>query len=533
VVLPGLDQDLDAEGWDAIGVNEHEPAGAGHPQFGLKLLLERMAVARDAVIPLTQAEAARRARDRFVSEAMRPASTAERWSEPPSLFDDRPRSASGLGILEAANEREEALAIAVLLRNAAETENTVAALVTPDRGLARRVAIELRRWRIDVDDTAGRPVGKTPVGTLARLVAECALGGSAAETLLALLKHPLAGFGQSSSETRGAARNLERSALRGPRLAPGIAALRHTLEIRLREATPPEGVRPNRSEAARLLSRRKWDSALDLVSKIEAALAPLEKLADERGTVPLPVLVEAHLSALMAAAADDNGTSSLFTDEAGEALASIFEQLRASAAAGPDIQPRDYPALFSALVEPVAVRRRGGLDPRIHIWGTLEARLQSVDTVILAGLNEGTWPAHTRLDPLLSRPMREALSLDPPERRIGLAAHDFAQALGHREVWLSRADRQDGEPRVASRWLQRLTAYAGPDLMALMRKRGGEILALARSLDAPAASDPPLRPRPSPPVELRPKQLSVTRIETLIRDPYEIYAREILKLRPF
>ena len=144
----------------------------------------------------------------------------------------------------------------------------------------------------------------------------------------------------------------------------------------------------------------------------------------------------------------------------------LLEELRASAASGPAIAPRDYPGLFTALIERVMVRRRGGLDPRIHIWGALEARLQSVDVVVLGGLNEGTWPAQTRLDPLLSRPMRDALSLEPPERRIGLAAHDFSQALGQPEVWLTRANRQDGEPKVASRWLQRLTAYAGEELTA-------------------------------------------------------------------
>jgi ATP-dependent helicase/nuclease subunit B len=179
------------------------------------------------------------------------------------------------------------------------------------------------------------------------------------------------------------------------------------------------------------------------------------------------------------------------------------------------------------------VRRRGGVDPRIHIWGALEARLQSVDMVVLGGLNEGTWPAQTRHDPLLSRPMREALSLEPPERRIGLAAHDFAQALGHREVWLTRADREDGEPRVASRWLQRLTAYAGKDWAKSMRARGREVLAWARQLDQPPESDRSERPHPSPPLQWRPKRLSATRIETLIRDPYAIYAEYVLKLRPF
>lgn len=531
VVLPGLDQDLDAEGWNAIGVSEHEPAGAGHPQYGLKLLLQQLGVVRDLVIPLTEGKPA--ARDRFVSEAMRPASTAERWSEPTGTPEDKSEAIARLAIVDATNEREEALAVSVLLRQAAETPGKIAALVTPDRGLARRVTVELKRWKIDVDDSAGRPLARTPPGILGRLVAEVALGGCEAETLLALLKHPLAAFGQRPSETHWAARNLERAVLRGPRLAPGITALRHAIDVRFAECFPPDGIQPERGEAARHLSRSRWQTARELVERIDIALSPLEEIAAESGLVSLPALVDAHLAALLAVAGDGKSSSALFADEAGEALAATFEDLRASASEGPEILHRDYPGLFAALLERTAVRRRGGLDPRIHIWGTLEARLQKVDMVVLGGLNEGTWPGQTRLDPLLSRPMREALALDPPERRIGLAAHDFAQALGHPEVWLTRANRQDGEPRVASRWLQRLTAYAGPELAAEMRARGAKILTWARSLDATPITDQPKRPRPSPPVELRPKQLSATRIETLIRDPYAIYAQYVLKLRPF
>ena len=177
VVLPGLDQGLDAEAWEAIDVSEREPAGAGHPQFGLKVLLESLGVWRDAVAPLAEPSIAAQSRDRFVSEAMRPASTTEHWSGAAALPLAAKREAvARIGIVEAANEREEALAVAVLLREAAETKDAVAALVTPDRGLARRVAVELRRWGIDVDDSAGRPLGRTPPGIFARLVAEAALG---------------------------------------------------------------------------------------------------------------------------------------------------------------------------------------------------------------------------------------------------------------------------------------------------------------------------------------------------------------------
>ncbi len=327
--------------------------------------------------------------------------------------------------------------------------------------------------------------------------------------------------------------------LRGPRLAPGLKTLCHALQAASAErmqATQEERAPSDRREAARRLFDAEWQSAVDLAARIEVALEPLEALAGAGAPVPLAALVEAHRAALLAAAVGGsrNGQEpALFADEAGAALALAFEELHANAASGPDIAPTDYPDLFAALIERRAVRRRGGVDPRIHIWGALEARLQSVDRVVLGGLNEGTWPGETRADPLLSRPMREALDLQPPERRIGLAAHDFAQALGHRHVWLTRAARENGEPRVASRWLQRLMAYAGEELAETLRRHGKGVLAWARRLDATGVDDRPVRPRPSPPVELRPKRLSVTRIETLIRDPYAIYAREVLKLRPF
>ena len=536
VVLPGLDQELDSESWSEIGPSEREPAGAGHPQYGLKKLLETLGVQREDVHPIGAPPGAARSRAHFVSEAMRPAGTTDKWSvRKQSSFDDY-IALSDVGIVEAANEREEALAVAVILRQAAETPGRVAALVTPDRSLARRVAVELRRWHIEVDDSAGRPLTKTPAGVLAGLVADVALDGADAQKLLALAKHPLASFGSRPANVRRAARALERAVLRGPRLRPGLLSIEDALSrLRTQRAEARDGRRSSfPSEAASRLSDADWQAAADLVARVQGALAPLTGLAKMRG-VPLPDLVEAHRAALIEVARSrGGGPNASLADEAGEALSAAFDELRASGApAALELRPADYPALFTALIERIAVRRRGGLDPRIHIWGTLEARLQTVDVMVLGGLNEGTWPTQTRLDPLLARPMRTALALDAPERRIGLSAHDFTHALGHPVVWVTRADRQDGEPRVASRWVQRVGAYAGEDLARRMRARGERMLACARACDAPAEPDPPRRPRPSPPVSERPKQLSVTRVETLIRDPYAIHAQYVLGLRPF
>ncbi|MGQ7791003.1 double-strand break repair protein AddB [Faunimonas sp. B44] len=538
VVLPGLDCDLDEASWRLVGEPQGDAAAAGHPQAGLKRLLARLGVERAGVRPLAEAPRPLALRARFVSEALRPAETTPLWVAPEAMGADEKNDAlAGVALVEAANEREEALAIAVILRQAASRDGSVAALVTPDRRLARRVAVELRRWDIQVDDSGGVPLAATAPGVFARLVAEVGLGGTRAESLLALLKHPLARFGLTGVQAHQGARALERAVLRGPRLNPGTAALRRALAL-------AEGRRPQheaaewagqQTRAARGLSAADWRAATGLAERVAAALEPLERLAACDGEVPLAALVEAHVAALDAAARGPGGSGADVPEgEAGTVLLDAVAAIRAAAGAGPAIAPAEYPALFGALIEAAVVRRRGGADPRIHIWGALEARLQAVDTIVLGGLNEGTWPSETRLDPLLSRTMRAAMALEPPERRIGLSAHDFAQALGHRTVWITRARREDNQPRVASRWLQRLLAFAGADLAGALCGRGEDVLAWARALDdaGPAVAPSP-RPAPRPAVHLRPSRLSVTEIETLIRDPYAIYARHVLGLRPF
>ncbi|MYZ47603.1 double-strand break repair protein AddB, partial [Propylenella binzhouense] len=272
VVLPGLDAGLDEDGWRAVAEPKEDPAAAGHPQAGLKRLLSTLGVERADVRSLAAPPQALRLRERVVSEALRPAATTGRWAGPGALpASDKAAALEGVALVEAANEREEALAIAVILRRSIAEGERVAALVTPDRKLARRVAVELRRWDIQVDDSGGVPLGTTPAGIFARLVAEAGLGGMPAGTLLALLKHPNARFGLPAAAAHRAARALERAVLRGPRLAPGSGALRHALRIAdaVRKLSPEEreeGARVPR--AARTLAPEDWAAAHDLADRL-------------------------------------------------------------------------------------------------------------------------------------------------------------------------------------------------------------------------------------------------------------------------
>ena len=510
VVLPGLDRAMDEEARAALT--------ATHPQHGMMKLLERLGVApadvADWPLPAPGRELAEvpAGRAAIVAAAMRPAE-----AQPADLATLDMGALDGVIRLDCAGPQEEATTIALLLRWALEASDRTAALVTPDRALARRVAAEMGRWGIAVDDSAGTPLDATAPGVFLRLVAEMAAERCAPVALLAALKHPLAAGGQSPGAFRARVRALERAVLRGPRPSPGFAGLDAALAAQ------------GGADAPML---RRWLEAL--AGAAEEFLALVESRRAEVGEL---LAAHAAFAQRLAATQDDPEGRSLWSGEAGEALAGFVAELAEAARGFGPVAGAEWPALFATLMQGRVVRPRWGRHPRLAIWGPLEARLQRADVLVLGGLNEGSWPPDPGADPWMSRPMRAEFGLPPPEWRIGLSAHDFAQAFSAPTVVLTRATRVEGTPTVPSRWLLRLQAIA-PRLAADAienRKFDADYLdlvALQAGLDEPATEPQPVsRPAPRPPVDARPRELSVTRIETWMRDPFAIYAERVLKLR--
>ena len=528
VLLPGLDTDLDEESWREIASSEHEKSAAGavHPQFAMHALLERIGIKRDAVKHL--ATPAAHGREMLVSEALRPAKTTDRWQRRLGTADFAAatgRAMAGVSVIETANVEDEALAIAVCLREIVETPGKTAALVTPDRALARRVMAALERWQVEVDDSGGDALADTHAGIFARLVAEVALQGLEPAPLLALLKHSLLRLGAKPNAHARAIAALECAVLRGPRPRRGSAGLAHALATF--KTTRGE---LHRNDPRNFVSPADLEAAEQLADRLKQALAPLEALA--RTSVSLRELAQAHTEALEALAAHE-GMIAAYAGTDGLQLQRVFETIDDSEASGTLIlAAADYPDVFHLLCSGRVERRPERGDPRVRILGLLEARLQNADRVVLGGLNEGIWPPDTRSDPWLSRPMRLELGLNLPELRVGLSAHDFAQSLGAPEVILTRAAKQAGAPTVRSRFLQRLAAVAGEAHWNSALERGSAYANHARALDHPAKVSPATRPQPVPPPEARPSQLSVTDIENWLRDPYTIYAKHVLRLFP-
>lgn len=518
VVLPGLDLFMEEEAFARL---THPDDGASdHPQYGLARLLSVLEVERRDVEEVAAPSLS--AREHLVSEAMRQAETSDLWASLPARLPAAriAEAMARVSVVEADDPREEALAIALLLRDTLERDGETAALVTTDRDLARRVASELERFGVEADDSAGTPLGETAAGRLARQVAAAAASALAPVPLFALLTHPLVRLGLDPSRKDEAVAALELATLRGPRPRPGADGLLAALDAFDRDSL-------HRRDPRNRLDDRHLAAARDLAERLKAALDPLLSLGG-RGPVPFAALVEAHRAAIVALSGP--------LDEAAEApdlaaLASAFVQIGDGAADGPDLTLADYAEAVGTLFSDAMVRPAAEGHARLRILGPLEARLLSFHRVVLGGLAEGTWPTLPETDPWLSRPMRAALGLDLPERRIGLSAHDFAQGFGAGEVVLTYAVKVGGTQCVPSRFIQRLRTVAGAAWEAAVT-RGRRWRHAAAILDEAPAVPRLSRPAPTPPLELRPRQLSVTEIETLLRDPYSIFARHVLGLEP-
>ncbi|MEP6444948.1 MAG: double-strand break repair protein AddB [Hyphomicrobiales bacterium] len=550
LVLPGFDKSLDDAFYEAIGgTDKRDQAISGHPQYGLKqLLTDYVKILPSEVEELGTRNQAAQNRSTLVSHAMLPAPVTNHWPHLRAQFNDEQvaRAFEGITFVNAKSDSDEALAIAAALREFVGTTEGYAALVTPDRALARRVALELQRWGLKVDDSAGRPLPKTALAILSQLTIETVSSQFEPVKLLALLKHPLATFGLEPLEVRRAARVLDLAILRGPRIAGGMRGLSNRLDNMRNEVMRGTGKEPDvtgsepvdREEAKRAISRlhpaikgysiEDWDAAEVLVARLRGIFEPLEALFSAGDTVPVSTLSKAHQAAL--SLIEGEGAK---PQPARKEIANLFETTQLPDGDDFVVMPHEYPKLYRALLGNGTVRERGAEDPRILILGALEARLLNPEFIILAALDEGSWPKQADTDAFMSRSMRAEMALEAPERRIGLAAHDVCQGLGAPRVMLTRAAKRGGTPTVMSRWLQRLLALIGQDHAKSLEQRGRAYLNHASSLDKPLSVSPPNveRPNPKPPVETRPTSLSVTRIEVWVRDPYAIYADRILQLK--
>lgn len=507
IILPGYDFDLPGQVWAAM---DDDMTAEDHPQYRFRRLMDLIGFDHQDVCHWTTQTPPRPKRNALISLSLRPAPVTDQWlAEGPDL-GDLLQATDGLTLVEASSPRAEAETIALRLRQAAQ-DGMTAALISPDRMLTRQVTAALDRWGIKPDDSAGMPLALSPPGRFLRHVADLFGKPLTGEALLTLLKHPLC---HSERADRG-------------------DHLRHTrdLELHLRRHGPPFPT------ADDLLTWAKGDMGRETWAHW---LAGLVTHLDQNETQALTSYVTQHLALTEQLCAGPlvAGSGGLWDAAAGREARRVCENLHTVAHAGGQMLPRDYAALFGAIIAEGVVRDRDAGHPNILIWGTLEARVQGADLTILGGMNDGIWPEAPPPDPWLNRVMRAKAGLLLPERRIGLSAHDYQQAVAGHDVWITRSKRSADAQTVPSRWVNRLTNLLkglrdqkGEIALEAMKSRGDHWIAMAATLSAPSERvAPEPRPSPCPPIAARPDKLSVTQIKTLIRDPFAIYARKTLRL---
>lgn len=503
VVLPDLDLQLANEAWEELGgagASEHpgetrfgSNEALTHPQYHLKLLLERMGIARAEVRPWHRRGegASEPARSRAISSLFLPPKASRSWI----TLDPDKRRLSGVRLMTSPTSDEEAQAIAMLVREALETSEKRVAVITADRSLARRVAQHLTRWNIEADDSAGRSLALTSAGRLMGVLSELAAKGPGPVEVIAALAHPL--VKREDNEARRA----------------WLRSLR-AMDRKLRGPAPAPGLDPLRAVASEAGCADWWEEAVQL----------LTPLLDLPQSMPLCEALD-RLAQVAEALAGD----AVWAREDGRALATLIENLRLhSREVETPIAPGDLVSILRDAMDEVAVRPPYGGHPRVAIYGLLESRMARADLVICAGLNEGSWPQAPSADALLAPGVLRALGIPGAEFRIGLAAHDLAGAMGAPEVVLSRAQRDAEGPTLPSRFVLRVEALLG-DMVEEHTERA--IPAMLPQLGRAAEPAPEYpRPMPRPTAEQRKASISATALDRLLGDPYQFYARQVLGL---
>ena len=511
VILPGLDQEMDANSWDAVSPQ--------HPQYAIKQLVEAIGVERQEVLQLGTGSGNRAW---LASELMRPSEVSDLWQQ--SLAGQGGRIGQALAnvsLVEARDKNDEASIIALMMRQVLEMPEGDLALVTPDRDLARRVKSNLSRWNIGIDDSAGEPLSRFGAASLLVLLMDAVEGNFSASSLQSLLSHPLARFGFDREHFSTTARNIEVALFRSLPMIHGLEGLLPSFERAFSKTKTESHLHP----LVVRLEESDWHGMRDCLTRVVEILGPLS----HRSVASFV----AHLDGLISVAEKIAGDGFWDGSEV-EELETLFETLRQESFRLPNCNFARASATIRQHLQKIPIREIKNAGTRLSILGLLEARLIHPQSIILGGLNEGTWPRLPDPGPWLNRSMRDVFGMQQPERNIGQSAHDFVQAFGANQVFLTWSRRDGMDPAVPSRWILRLQTILKAAGLKPEDGQSDPWRDWAARLDQVdnVQPIPHGKPQPRPPVEARPKRISVSRVETLIRDPYAIYADAVLKLKP-
>jgi len=494
VILPGLDKECDDSVWNEVNNN--------HPQNAMKNLLNKIGLSRHDVnywqVPRDIG------REKFVSSVMLPFSETSKWKDIKITSDD----IKGIKLISARNQRIESEIIALMLRQVMENKSKTAAVITNDRTLAKRISSALGRWKVTIDDSAGRPLSAFPPVVFMKLVLEMIETDFAPVTMLAALKHPMASSAMQPAVYRKLVRTFEKNVLHGVYINRGIAGFIKNVE------------NSDKNDKEYLVI---WLQGLKEITKNLSFLY-------SRQQVSLRDILQAHIKCCEKLARTNESKEGirLWSGDDGADAAEFIEEILSHIDKDKIIETSTYKSFFNSIWLGKTYRPSYGTQPRISILSPIEARLKHHDLFILAGVNEGIWPMD-KSSPWMSKAMRKNFGFSE-ESTIGLSAHDFCEFLSATEVFITYSEEINGSPAFASPWLLRMKAVISSADLEAHLEPDLPWSNWAEDLHKPEKILAILRPKPVPPGFSRPMQLSVTQVEKLMRDPYAVYAKYVLDL---
>ena len=514
VVLPALDTEMPEQDWQDLQEESSQegfdPSLVSHPQFPLANLLKILEIDRQDIalwhgVPKGRDDydAEKTGRLALLREAMRPAKQAGQWRLIPERQQIKHQALDGLKRVDCYDRKEEAFVIALAMREALETPGKTAMLISGDQRLSQMVSGALKQWGISVSSSAGQSLDQTPVAHFLQLIIDAWQSDFATIPLLAMARHRLAAAGMDKTEFRHKIRLLERHVLRGPKIKGGLKAL------------------------AEKAHEENQDLGQFVHDHLIRPLTPLVAL-EGRINLTLADFADAHGQAAEMMGATPVDQLEPWRGQDGVRLGKFMHRLGLYGRKIP-MKAASYPAVLKTLMSAEVIYPDHVDHPRLSILGTVEARMQSADLTILGGMNEGIAPPEVPVDPWMSNAMRVEFGLPHAHWRNGHAAHDAVMAMARPEVLITLAGRDKGTPTEASRWLRRIDAVLSVAQQTWPRADYYKDYAAGLMPDIGNISPCP-RPAPKPPVDLRPTQFSATQIDTLLRDPYAVYAKRILHL---
>ncbi len=475
-----------------------------HPQYSFIKLLQQIDCDVTDVKPLFDSADISN-REKLSTHMMLPSNHTVSWRN--SKFDRHifDEMLSGVQYYACKTQHEEALLIAMKMREVLDDKDKTVSLITPDRNLAKRVSITMKRWGVDVDDSAGQKLVDIRLGKIISLSQYCAQQLFDPVVFLALLKMSLCRLGYEEGKYNRLLQLIEETVLRQGHVIRSLSQLKRYVQ----------------------------DTDLDeFIVCYEQAIMPLTEL-EGHSSHSFSTFLRAHLKVMesLSKTHDLEGRDVLWRGDAGEAASVFFSDCLENGNLIGKVSLAEYSSLMQELLQDVTVRSAYGVHPRVRILGQFEARLSLTDCTIMGGMNEGVWPSDSGHDPWMSRPMRRSFGLPAIEQAIGIAAHDFVQGFCCNDVILTRSEKVDGSPSVPSRWLDRLDAVMMANGRSINELTDARYIDWIDRLDSHDEVSPYGRPAPKPPSLARLNKSSVTKIEQWLQNPYALYMYYILGLR--